>query len=348
MKIKTSILQDILSTLTSLVKYNAIKPITNLVEIYAEDNICHIGATDNMTKIVATAYCEEIIDNIVINLQDLYKLVKLTTKEYMSFVKKEDYIEIKGNGKYKISLQRDEVGNEIQLPLQLVIHTEVQLFKREDAKKVQKYQEFALCKDTNHSQLCKYGTINNQTVATDSLIMSVGNYVLPQEETPSLIISQLCKLPYEIIEYSINAGIFRFTNVNDDIQYNGQIYADNSKPFPKDMIAPILNANMYNTEMNIETKELEFILKRFNIFQNTFDVPCIYFEDNKIYNKDKTIEETLKGEVKQKGDVHVVIKIEQLLNVLRRMDAQITLYLGTNAIKVADQEKYYIISAMEV
>ena len=58
-------------------------------------------------------------------------------------------------------------------------------------------------------------------------------------------------------------------------------------------------------------------------------------------------EEIINGEVKQKGDVNVVIKIEQLLNVLRRMDAQITLYLGTNAIKVADQEKYYIISAME-
>lgn len=348
MKLKTKALQDVLGTLTNMIKYVNIKPITNLVEIYCKDNECKIGATDNITKIIGTIHnVEEPIDNFVVNLQDLYKLVKLTTKEEIEIKKEKDHIVFKGNGKYKIPIQFDEVGNEIKLPLPLVKFTdEVQLFQLEYAQKVQKFQEFALCKDINHSELCKYGTIDNQVVATDSLIMSVSKYLLPMEETNALVINQICKLPFPIMSYCVSNSILRFENTSDDITYNGQIYMEQYKEFPVNMIAPILGADMYKTEINIETKELENILKRLNIFESTFDIPVVYFEDNKIYNKDKTIEEIISGEVKQKGDVNVVIKIEQLLNVLRRMDAQVTLYLGTNAIKVADQEKYYIISAM--
>lgn len=349
MKLKTKALQDVLGTLTNMIKYVNIKPITNLVEIYADNNGCHIGATDNITKIIGTIHnVEEPIDNFVVNLQDLYKLVKLTTKEEIEIKKNKDHIIFKGNGKYKIPIQFDEVGNEICLPLILVKFTDdVQLFQLEYAKKVQKFQEFALCTDKIHSELCKYGTINNHVVATNSLIMSVSNYLLPMDETNDLVIKQICKLPFDTMSYCVSNSILRFDNASDDITYDGQIYMEQYKDFPVAMIAPFLEKNMYNTEIELETKELESILKRLDIFENAFKVPCVYFEDNKIYNKDKTIEEVINGEVKQKGDVNVVIKIEQLLNVLRRMDAQITLYLGTNAIKVQDTEKYYIISAME-
>ena len=82
MKLKTKLLQDVLGTLTNMIKYVNIKPITNLVEIYCKNNECYIGATDNITKIIGTVHnVEEPIDNFVVNLQDLYKLVKLTTKE---------------------------------------------------------------------------------------------------------------------------------------------------------------------------------------------------------------------------------------------------------------------------
>lgn len=349
MKLKTKLLQDVLGTLTNMIKYVNIKPITNLVEIYADNNGCHIGATDNITKIIGTIYnVEEPIDNFVVNLQDLYKLVKLTTKEEIEIKKEKDHIILKGNGKYKIPIQFDEVGNEIKLPLPLVKFTdEVQLFQLENIKKVQKLQEFALCKDTNHSELCKYGTIDNKTIATDSFVMSVSNYSLPLNEMNNNVVAQLCKLPFEVISYCVSNSILRFDTKNDNIIYDGQIYMEQTKEFPSSMIAPILGADMYNTIIDINTKELEDIIKRLNIFQGAFNVPCVYFEDNKIYNKDKTIEEIISGEVKQKGDVNVVIKIEQLLNVLRRMDAQITLYLGKTAIKVQDTEKYYIISAMD-
>lgn len=349
MKLKTKLLQDVLGTLTSMIKYVNIKPITNLVEIYADSNGCHIGATDNITKIIAAIHnVEEPMDDIVVNLQDLYKLVKLTTKEEIEIKKDKDHIVLKGNGKYKIPLQFDEVGNEIKLPLSLVAFTnDVQLFQLENLQKVQKLQEFALCKDTNHSELCKYGTIDNKTIATDSFIMSVSNYNLPLNEMNTNVVAQLCKLPFEVMSYCVSNSILRFANTSEDIAYNGQIYMEQTKEFPSSMIAPILSADMYNTIIELQTKELEDIIKRLNIFQNAFNVPCVYFEDNKIYNKDKTIEEIISGEVKQKGDVNVVIKIEQLLNVLRRMDAQITLYLGKTAIKVQDTEKYYIISAKE-
>lgn len=349
MKLKTKLLQDVLGTLTNMIKYVNIKPITNLVEIYCKNNECYIGATDNITKIIAAIHgVEEPMDDIVVNLQDLYKLVKLTTKEEIDIKKEKDHIIFKGNGKYKIPIQFDEVGNEIKLPLSLVAFTnDVRLFQLENIKKVQKLQEFALCKDTNHSELCKYGTIDNKTIATDSFIMSVSNYNLPLKEMNNNVVAQLCKLPFEIMSYCVSNSILRFANTSDDIAYNGQMYMEQTKAFPSSMIAPILDADMYNTIIEIHTKELEDIIKRLNIFQSAFNVPCVYFEDNKIYNKDKTIEEIISGEVKQKGDVNVVIKIEQLLNVLRRMDAQITLYLGTNAIKLADQEKYYIISVMD-
>ena len=65
MKINTESFTKILGTIIDLVKYNNIKPMTNMVELYADKNICHIGATDGITKVVSTVNVEGDLDNII-------------------------------------------------------------------------------------------------------------------------------------------------------------------------------------------------------------------------------------------------------------------------------------------
>ena len=346
MKINTESFTKILGTIIDLVKYNNIKPMTNMVELYADKNICHIGATDGITKVVATVNVEGDLDNIVLCLRDLYKLIKLTTKETVELKKQNGYVEMKGNGKYKLHMQFDEMGNQVSLPLKLVEEKEPINISKDTVLALEKYHKFALCTDIEHGELCKYAKINNNTVASDSIIISVSNIELPMKEMDSFVVSQLCNLPSDSI-CSVNTNYFRFKSEDEGITYSGQIYMNLAKEFPVDLVQPVIEADMYDVVLkDIDTKEFISIVKRLNVFKSAFSVPSIYFENGTIYNKDKTVEEKLTV-IDTDKNVCVAVAIDRLLSVLKVMGDNITIHLGEGAIKVEDSDKFYIIGSVQ-
>lgn len=347
MKIQTKELQNILSVITNIVKYNNIKPITNLVELYAEDNICHIGATDNITKIVATVKVQEDLDKCILNLQELFKLVKLTTVETMNIKVLGDCVEIKGNGKYKIPIQKDEVGNELNLPLVLVKHTKKKYYNKENVDNLIKYNKIAVCKEPKYDMLCKYYDTGEYTITSDSIIIAGSKYRLPAKELNANVMDKLEKLPYDIIVYSINNGIFRVTNESDDTQYNMHINMDKTADFPIDKVSGVLDIDYSTIIREVDTKELLAIIKRLNIFTSVFNTPSVWFNDDIVYNERHNVEEHIDGVVEQKGDVKILLKIDTLLNVLKNMEQKISIYLNDNMIKLEDSNAFYIIGKME-
>ena len=56
-------------------------------------------------------------DYMNINLTNLIRVLKATTVEDVSFKRYNDYLQLKGNGTYKLHIQLDENGNEFKLPI---------------------------------------------------------------------------------------------------------------------------------------------------------------------------------------------------------------------------------------
>ena len=111
MKIKTDEIKSALKLLTSVIKPNKLKPVTELVEI--KDSYLYM--TDNISSMSYKLNCDETMPSCVINATKLKDLLNLTTKEYVEFIYKDEYVLMKSNGRYKLSIV-DNLSLDIKFP----------------------------------------------------------------------------------------------------------------------------------------------------------------------------------------------------------------------------------------
>lgn len=344
---KTAELKEICKTLTNIIKNDKIRPITDLVEIYAKDGIAHIGCTDNRTAIVATLEEDSDIDNAVISLSALYNLVKLTTKENISIVNKGKYIEFKGNGKYKIPIQLDEMGNDLYLPLEMPELADYTLY--EDWKNILDRNKVGLYSGEGHDEFTLYYIKGDKAVTSDSIVVAcTKNINLPQGDIQDFVVEQLACL--KNIKFGIVDNNYRISADNFEIYMINKIY----DKFPIDMVEPFLeepnNNSMFCTQFSIETKDIIDAVKRQHIFKNPFEVPSIIIDvnDNHLHlkNEQDTVDEELEVSIIG-SDIRVKISTEVFLNIVRHMDNTIKVYIGSQAIALEDNKGFYIVSVME-
>ena len=100
MKVKTKDLLLALKLLTSVIKPNKLKPVTELIEF--KDSYLYM--TDNISSMSYKLNCDEAMPACVINATKLKDLLNLTTKEYVEFIYKDEYVLMKSNGRYKLSI----------------------------------------------------------------------------------------------------------------------------------------------------------------------------------------------------------------------------------------------------
>ena len=91
-------------------KIQPLRPITSFVEMFCADGVFRIGTTDGSSKLVATLLDTDDMDNIVLDREQLLKILKLTNKEDIKFIRKDKYVAFKGCGNYKLPIQCDETG----------------------------------------------------------------------------------------------------------------------------------------------------------------------------------------------------------------------------------------------
>ena len=118
--ISTAELKAILSAVSKGVGKKVTLPITEYVHIELLDGTLSITATDSINFITYKhSEVEGENGSTIVKADTLIKLVAKTTKESMTFSKKEGHLEVKGNGKYKVEILEGEKFSSYQFNEQM-------------------------------------------------------------------------------------------------------------------------------------------------------------------------------------------------------------------------------------
>nr|DAU04273.1 MAG TPA: beta clamp protein [Inoviridae sp.] len=330
-----------IDTIHSLITYNPIKPMTGLVEFYAKDGEMKLGGTDGFTTVVVKIDCDGDMENAVVSLPMLLKLVKLTSKESVSIKNKGKYIEFNGNGKYKIPIQVEADGSAIQLPLSMKPMLDGKEYSAEEFDRAVKRNKVAVYSGDEHEEFTLYHNKDGTLVTTNSAILAItGSVELPIGDIKPFIVESLSKLDGKILMDN-----YRVRCENIEIQFNNKIW----NSFPVELVEPFLSIRLTGA-VGVDKKMLLNTIKRQSVFRNPFEEPSIKFcvENNELWikNTQGTSEEKLDICVDME-DKEAVVKTDYVLGVLKNMENELNLYIEDDFICIEDNIGRYIISVME-
>ena len=330
-----------IDTIHSLITYNPIKPMTGLVEFYAKDGEMKLGGTDGFTTVVVKIDCDEDMENAVVSLPMLLKLVKLTSKDNISIKNKGKYIEFNGNGKYKIPIQVEADGSAIQLPLSMKPMLDGKEYSVEEFDRAVKRNKVAVYNGDDHEEFTLYHNKDGVLITTNSAILSItSNVKLPVGDIKPFIVESLSKLDGNILMDN-----YRVSCENIEIQFNNKVW----NSFPVDMVEPFLSVRL-TSPVGLDKKVLLNTIKRQSVFRNPFEEPSIKFcvKNNELWikNTQGTSEEKLDICVDME-DKEAVVKTDYVLGTLKNMENELNLYIEDDFICIEDSIGRYIISVME-
>ena len=343
---KTAKLKEICDVLSDFVQYVAIRPITDLVGLVTKGGMLYIGHTDkDNAYIVATVECDTEVPSTVVKLSDISKIIKATTVDEISICGKDDYLELKGNGKYKIPIQLDENGDKFSIPIHMPSMGEPIHVK--DIKKLYKRNDvFVDKKDTLPKEFVCYYCDGEHTVTTNNIVVACTNGKLPMTEMNPNMMKSLIALPKEFDISSVDGGY----RIECDC-YRAYYKTSKEVTFPADMVIGLVNNfDAYTDFVNVEKKNLFDSIKRQDIFKSKISTPLIYltFKDNSITIENK--QGTFYEEIPCDGNgnsVKIITSTENLLKILRLMEDDITIGLSSKFMSLEDTCGKYIIANMQ-
>ena len=109
MKVNTQILKDMLSKVNNCKPSNILE-ITNYYQLQTIENGIALSATDGVNYITVKheAQCDQDID-VIVKGDQFSKLIMKTTKDTVDLKVTENYLQVKGNGTYKVEIVSDEI-----------------------------------------------------------------------------------------------------------------------------------------------------------------------------------------------------------------------------------------------
>lgn len=116
MKVNTKLLKDMLSKLNG-VKPSSLLEITQYYEIIFDKDSLEIRATDgtNYVSVTTSEYKGTESGSVIVKSDQLTKLIGKTSKEDVTLTMKDTYLEVRGNGTYKVEIVADEVYPTIEV-----------------------------------------------------------------------------------------------------------------------------------------------------------------------------------------------------------------------------------------
>lgn len=117
MKLKTVVFQEMMSRAVKGVGNNKLIPLTSLLSIKLVDGDLVLTSTDSTNYLYIRQAAVDGDDmEVVVQADTLAKLVAKMTSEEITLTLKNNYLEVKGNGTYKIDIPLDENGEFISYP----------------------------------------------------------------------------------------------------------------------------------------------------------------------------------------------------------------------------------------
>lgn len=343
---RTKDLKYILEKFNDISKPEPLRPITSFVEMYCKDGIFRIGISDNYTKLIATLIDHEDMDNIVLDREQLLKILKLTNKEDVKFIRKDGYVALRGCGNYKLPIQTDEAGNEIQLNLAMPKLLDGKIYPIEDIKTIYSRNSVCLGSIDGYECLNYYYYEGGKVFTTDSVKACTTLATLPQKYTTSKLIKQLSMLDKDYVFSKVEHG----ARIDCDIFEMYFMYKD-IEEYPIDVIRCFMGTEWATFSFKLDKSELVNALKRIAIFTKpwqegkiilTFDNECVT-----ILNENQDANESIPVKLISGTPNRLILNSEKLLDVLKRVDNDFMLYGSSKCIGLEDKTSLYVLSVME-
>lgn len=274
MKIKTNILQDMVSKAIKGAGNDNMMPITNLLGIEVKGENITLMTTNGSNQLIIKSKID--YDPMhgpqdfytIINADTFSKLVGKTTTEFITLDNNENYLEVKGNGTYKIEIPVNEDGQIIKFPTFTVNNQEAKQLSIEKLKSVLTSAKVSVAQTMDIPCLTGY-YIADKVATTDKQMMCGINEKLL--DNPILLSSEMAELlqildgDYVSLFQEDNKLLFKTENITI---YGKQL--EGLDIYPVQALDNLMNL-AYDNIVNVNKQTLLNVLDRMSIFVTPYD-----------------------------------------------------------------------------
>lgn len=293
--IKTQKLQSMASRAAKGASENKILPITGMIAIQQQANVLTLITTDTSHTLKVVADKIEGEDFYAVVPVDVFsKLVAKTTSENITLTMKEDSLEFKGNGTYKIALPMDEEGTVIFPDYQFEKLSEGSVINLTTIKNVLTVNKASVAKNVDSPCLCGY-YFGEKVITTDQNVICFNDInVLGEDVLVSPEMVELLALnTQEKITYYRNGDYMLFET--PDVLVYGPTH-EGVDLFPVDDINAYLD-QAFPSKCKLPKNSLQNVIDRLSLFIEPYDKNGAHFtftkQGLKISSKQSNSVETL-------------------------------------------------------
>ncbi|NLA24290.1 MAG: hypothetical protein GX879_04915, partial [Bacteroidales bacterium] len=275
LKIKTIILQEMVSQSIKGASHNKMIPITSLMAIELKDQTLTLITTDanNTLKII-----EKDIEGgdfyIVVQAEIFSKLISKITTETITLSLKENNLEVKGNGVYNIELPLDEEGKLIKFPeYNFNTKAKKQKFDSSNIDILLNANKAALA-DTMELPFLTGYYIDKGVITTDSFKVCHSDVKIFDDKLllTAEMVELLDLMEGKKIDLQQDKNKLLFTT--DNIVIYG-VQLDGIEDYPIDSIKEYLKT-AFDSNCKLSRSDLLNVLDRLNLFVTTYDRNAVY------------------------------------------------------------------------
>lgn len=273
MKIKTSILQEMVSKAVKGAGNNKMIPISSFIGIEINQGTLTLMTTDGSNQLRVSKKLDGDSTNFysVVDVDKFSKLVGKTTSENIDLINKDNYLEFKGNGTYKLDIPINEEGEIVKFPsigLEVIENEKTIELPIEKLKSIITTLKVSVAKTMEVPCLTGY-YISDKSVATDRQMMGYIKDSIIDE--PILISSEMAELLQLLEGETVN--LLKEDNklyfATDNILIYGKQLEGIDK-YPVSQIEQLMSLD-YKYSVKCKKQDLLDVLDRMSLFVGNYD-----------------------------------------------------------------------------
>lgn len=282
MKIKTSILQEMVAKAIKAVSNNKMIPLTSLIGVELQDGKLTLQTTDGNNILKVSQQVEFLYNEIfytIVNADTFSKLVGKTTSEYITLENNENYLDFRGNGNYKLELALNSDGEIVKFP-DYEIDTTIQPIEVsvDKLKNVLSISKVAIAKTMEVPCLTGYYLGDKVLTTNREMVCYIEENILNKpilllDTTAELL--QLLTTPTMLLFIDDNKLVFKTENI---VIYCREL--EGKDLYPIVPIETLVKAN-YETSISVNKQDFLNVLDRMSLFVTDYDKNGVYLKFTK-------------------------------------------------------------------
>lgn len=360
MKIKTELLQKMLGKSIKGASNNNLIPITSLMGIeYADDNLI-LTTTDgnNQFRVRATESQLGITEKqsnfyTIVNADTFSKLVAKTTKEFIELNNNENYLEVVGNGTYKLEIALNEDDEMVKFPEANHISEVANSIKIADLQDSIRVAKASVAKTLEIPFLTGYYIGKNVITTNKEMVCKLETTLV---DVPILISFEMAELLL-LVESSEAIQLERKDNHLYFYTDNYEIIGNELEGKEMYPVQPIENlvSQDYNSFIKVDKQDLLNVLDRMSLFVTDYDRNGVFLDFTEagfiIRSQKSNAEEIIDAEgTLESGDgFSCLADIEMLKSQVETVSTDIVeiWYGQEKSLKIVDKNCSLVISLLD-